>query len=108
MPEPTPIEAYQNYQRLMTEFDIYEELQKINSLHHSLDEKNIMTYCILLESNRNRFSDAQIKWINDRIDSLQERQRQALENSLQNVDVELSKSPLSDKTESFGTLVKSE
>jgi hypothetical protein len=88
----------------MDELDIYEELQKINSLHHSLDEKNVMTYCILRESNRARFSDAQIKWINDRIDSLHERQRQALENSLQNVDVELAKSPLSDKTESFGVL----
>lgn len=92
----------------MDELDIYEELQKINSLHHSLDEKNVMTYCILRESNQARFSEAQIKWINDRIDSLHEKQRKALENSLQNVDVALAKSPLSDKTESFGSLVKSE
>jgi len=88
----------------MDELDIYEELQKINALHHSLDEKNVMTYCILRESNRARFSEAQIKWINDRIDSLHERQRQAFENSLQNIDAELAKSPLSDKTESYGIL----
>lgn len=86
----------------MDEFDIHDELLKINSLHHSLDEKNIMTYCILLESNRNKFNDAQIKWITDRIDSLHEKQRQALENSFQHLDVELAKSPLSDKIESCG------
>jgi hypothetical protein len=88
----------------MDELDIYDELQKINSLHHSLDEKNVMTYCILRESNRSRFSEAQIKWINNRIDSLHEKQRKALENSLQHIDVELAKSPLSDKIENFGLL----
>jgi len=90
----------------MDELDIYEELQKINSIHHSLDEKNVMTYCILRESNRARFSDAQIKWINNRIDLLHDKQRKITEDGLANVDIELASKPLLEKYTDIGEFLQ--
>lgn len=86
----------------MDELDIHDELLKINNIHHSLNESNIMTYVILKETNKSKFSEAQIQWINDRIDALHEKQRKSTEDSLANIDVELAKKPLSDKTTDSG------
>lgn len=104
--EPTPIEHYQNYRRIMDETDIHEELMKINNIHHSLDATSIMTYVILRETHKSRFTDSQIQWINDKIDSLHEKQRQATENSLKHVDLELARMPLSSKISDVGELRK--
>lgn len=86
----------------MDELTIHDELLKINNIHHSLNESNIMTYVILKETNKSKFSEAQIQWINDRIDAIHEKQRQSTEASLANIDVEVAKMPLSLKTSDSG------
>jgi hypothetical protein len=101
----TPQKNYENYVKLMDSFTITEELEKINALHHSLNEKNIMTYVILLETNRKRFTPSQIKWIEDRIDILREKERQAFEKSLEHVDIELASKPILDKSSNTGEIL---
>jgi len=86
----------------MDTIEINTELGKINRLHHSLDENNIMTYIIFLESNRVRLSNAQIDWINDKIDRLTEKQRQQVEASCSNINVDLARTPLLEKVEDVG------
>jgi len=86
----------------MDTIEINTELEKINKLHHSLDENNIMTFIIFLESNRTRLSEAQIGWVNDKIDRLTEQHRQRLESSCSNIDVELARKPLLEKGEDIG------
>ena len=86
----------------MDELDIHDELLKINNIHHSLNETNIMTFVILKETNKSKFSETQIQWINDRIDALHEKQRQLTEASLANIDVEVAKMPLHTKTSDVG------
>ena len=88
----------------MDELMIHDELLKINNIHHSLNETNIMTYVILRETNKSRFNQAQLDWIQERIDALHEKQRQSTEAELANIDVELAKTPICEKTSSFGVL----
>ena len=88
----------------MDELEINDELMKINNIHRSLDAENIITYIILLETNKTKLSQGQILWINSRIASLNEKQRKQVADGLENIDVELAKSPLSCKTTSFGCL----
>jgi len=88
----------------MDELMIHDELLKINNIHHSLNESNIMTYVILRETNKTKLSQSQILWINDRIDALHEKQRQSTEASLANIDVELAKTPLLSKTHDVGEM----
>jgi hypothetical protein len=96
--EPTPVQHYKNYRAIMDETSIHEELLKINNIHSSLDATSIMTYIILRETHKHKFNDAQLEWIQQRIDSLHEKQRLATEDSLSNVDLELCRMPLSSKT----------
>ena len=86
----------------MDSFTINEELQKINAIHHSLDEKNFMTYVILLETNRKYFTESQIEWIYDRIQTLKNRESRTLQNSLQSIDIELAKTGILDKSSDIG------
>ena len=103
MPEPnTPMENYKQYIQLMDSMTIHEELQKINSIHHSLDEKNPITYVILRETHLDKFTPSQLEWIQNRIDHLQENSRQAFEESMANVDVSLAKAPLLEKSTDTG------
>jgi hypothetical protein len=97
------MENYKNYVKLMDEFTINEELQKINAIHHSLDEHNPMTYVILRETNRAKFTPSQIQWLDHQIDKLHERNRQSFEKSLQNVDIELASAGILDKSSDHGT-----
>jgi len=99
----TPMENYKNYIKLMDEFTINEELQKINAIHHSLDEFNPMTYVILRETNRAKFTPSQIQWLDHQIDRLHERSRQSFEKSLQNVDIELASVGILEKSSEHGT-----
>jgi hypothetical protein len=98
----SPQKNYENYIKLMDSFTITEELEKINSIHHSLNEKNIMTYIILLETHRKRFTPSQIKWIEDRMDILREKERQAIEKSFNHVDIELASKSILDKSSDVG------
>lgn len=88
----------------MDSIEINTELKKINNIHHSLDESNIMTYVIFLESYRPKLNAAQIHWVEDKIDRLTEKSRQDLENSLTNIDVELASSSLVEKMEDSGIM----
>lgn len=82
--------------------EINDELLKINNIHRSLDAQNQMTYVILRETHKSRFNQAQLNWIQERIDLLEEQNRQATEDSLKHVDLELAKMPLSMKTSDVG------
>ena len=80
------------------------ELAKIHAIHNSLDENNILTFIIFLESYKNRLSAEQIIWVNDKIDMLEEENRQKVEDSLQNINVDLAKASLCEKHQETGTL----
>jgi hypothetical protein len=88
----------------MDEIEINIELKKINALHSSLDESNCMTYIIFLESNRPRLNEAQIAWLDNKIDDLNEKTRLAFEKSMENIDVELATKPLTEKFQDHGEL----
>ena len=100
----TPMENYKNYVKLMDSMTINEELQKINALHHSLDENNYLTYIILLDSNRKWFTESQVAWINQRISSLLQKQEQSLQMSLEKVDLDLAAAPIHDKSSDQGEM----
>ena len=99
----TPMENYKNYVKLMDSYCINEELAKINAIHHSLDEFNPMTYVILRETNRAKFTPSQIQWLDHQIDKLHERNRHSFEKSLQNVDIELASAGILEKSSDHGT-----
>ena len=86
----------------MDEFDIQEELLKINSIHSSLNENNIMTFVILLETNRKRFNENQIIWIENRIDKLQKKEQIKINNSLEHLDIDVLTKPILQKSSEFG------
>lgn len=86
----------------MDTIEINTELKKINALHGSLDENNVMTYIIFLESYRHKLSVGQIQWLDDKIDRLNENCRAAFERSLEHIDVELAKRPIIDKMDEVG------
>jgi TATA-binding protein-associated factor Taf7 len=92
----------------MDEIEINTELKKINALHPSLDESNVMTYIIFLESYRHRLNNAQIAWLDNKIDDLNEKTRLAFETSVEHVDVELAKKPLIEKFQDAGELSRIE
>ena len=100
----TPTENYKNYMKVMNAFEITEELQKIQSIHHSLNESNPMTYVILLETNRKWFSPSQIQWIEDRLHNLREKEDKSLQTSLEKLDVELASAGIKDKSTDHGEL----
>jgi hypothetical protein len=88
----------------MDTLEINKELKKINALHGSLNEDNALTYIIFLESYRHKLNEAQIEWLDYKIDKMTEDNRQRLEDGLKNVDVELSKAPLTEKYQEAGEL----
>lgn len=100
------MENYKQYIQLMDSFLIHEELQKINAIHHSLNEKNPMTYVILRETHKDKWTPSQLEWLDNQIDRLQESIRQNFENSLQSVDVELAKASILDKSSDQGEVRK--
>jgi hypothetical protein len=104
----TPMENYKNYMKLMDSFEITEELHKINAIHASLDEYNPMTYIILRETNRKHFTPSQILWLDQQIDRLHERSRLSFEQSLENVDVELAKESILNKSSDLGEVKRPE
>ena len=86
----------------MDEIEINTELKKINALHGSLDENNVITYIIFLESYRHKLNTSQIDWLDVKIDTLVEKSRQKVEQDLSKVDVELAKKPIHDKYSAEG------
>ena len=107
MPQ-TPMENYKEYIQLMDSMTIHEELQKINAIHHSLNEKNPMTYVILRETHKSKWTPSQLEWLDNQIDRLQNSIRENFEKSLEGVDVELAKASIFDKSSDQGELKKLE
>jgi len=93
-----------DYTNIMDTVEINEELKKVTAIHGSLDETNPMTFVILLETNRTRFNQAQILWIEDMIRILVDKQKKRVDLSLANIDVDLAKTPILEKSDTFGTL----
>lgn len=89
---------------IMNTVEVNEELKKVNAIHSSLDETNPMTFVILLETNRTRFNQAQILWIEEMIRILVEKQKNRVEKTLEGIDVDLAKMPILEKSDSFGSL----
>jgi len=91
-----------DYTNIMDTVEINEELKKVNAIHGSLDETNPMTFVILLETNRTRFNQAQIQWIEEMILILVDKQKKRIDLSLSNIDIELAKTPILEKSDMFG------
>jgi len=108
MSELSPMKNYENYVKLMNSITINEELAKINAIHHSLDEKNPMSYIILRETNRKWFTPSQILWIDQQIDRLHDRHRQSFEQSLDGIDMELCKESIQNKSSDHGEMKRIE
>ena len=96
------MENYKQYIKLMDSMTIHEELQKINGLHHSLNETNPMTYVILRETHKSKWTPSQLEWLDNQIDRLQNSIRENFENSLQSVDVELAQASILSKSSDIG------
>lgn len=92
-----------DYTNIMDTVEINEELKKVNAIHGSLDETNPMTFVILLETNRTRFNQGQILWIEEMIRILVEKQKKRVDSSLANIDVDLAQMPILEKSDTFGT-----
>lgn len=93
-----------DYTNIMDTVEVNEELKKIYAIHHSLDETNPMTFVILLETNRTRFNSEQIKWIEEMIRILVEKQKKRVAATLEAIDVDLARTSILEKSESFGSL----
>ena len=102
------MENYQNYIQLMNSMTIHEELQKINGLHHSLNETNPMTYVILRETHKSKWTPSQLEWLDNQIDRLQESIRQNFEMSLEGVDVELAQASILSKSSDTGEVKRTD
>ena len=100
------MENYQNYIQLMNSMTIHEELQKINAIHHSLNESNPITYVILRETHKSKWTPSQLEWLDNQIDRLQNSIRENFEKSLTGVDVELAKTSILDKSSDQGEVRK--
>ena len=88
----------------MDSIEINTELKKINALHSSLDENNAMTYIVFLESYRHKLTVDQIAWLDCKIDAINENTRLAFEKSMDHLDIELMKRPISEKFQDTGNL----
>ena len=96
------MENYKQYIQLMDSITIHEELQKINGLHHSLNETNPMTYVILRETHKSKWSPSQLEWLDNHIDRLSDTIRRNFETSLEGVDVELAQASILSKSSDTG------
>ena len=78
--------------------DININLEKIHALHSSLNETNPQTFIIFLETYRNSLNPAQIAWIDNRIDQLTERTSSTIALTMNNIDIAMAMTPLSEKS----------
>lgn len=90
----------------MDSLTINAELQKIQNIHSSLDEHNPITFIIFLETFRQKLSPEQIRMIESRIENINNKFNNQLNDFLQTRDEELMKTPLLLKTEESGVMVQ--
>jgi hypothetical protein len=77
--------------------EINEALILINSFHHTFDEKNPITYQILMTEYKEQLSSEQIVWIRDRIQHYQKIKAKTDKKIMEYIDNEISRLPLSEK-----------
>lgn len=81
----------------MDEDDIHEKLLDILSIHSTFDEHNPITFMILMTECKNELNDAQIKWCEDKIESLKKKNNSINRKWLKAIDNEITRLPLSEK-----------
>jgi hypothetical protein len=89
----------------MDSIEITTELNKINSIHSSLNETNPMTYIIFLESYRAKLTDSQIEWLDNKIDKLTQKTSELVDLAMSNIDIGVAMQPLLSKTSDTGYLL---
>ena len=76
---------------------IQDFLLQINSLHHTFDEKNPITYQVLLAEFGTELNEEQKTWCKDEMRRLTIKQNQINKKILEQIDNEITRLPLSEK-----------
>ena len=63
----------------LDQLEIEEQLLQIQNIHESFDEKNPLTYSIMLNTNRDRLNEGQIKYLEMMINKFTQRQHKLQE-----------------------------
>ena len=58
----------------LDQLEIEEQLLQIQNIHESFDEKNPLTYSIMLNTNRDRLNEGQIRYLEMMINKFTQRQ----------------------------------
>lgn len=89
----------------MDSIEITRELHKINALHGSLDETNILTYIIFAATFEPRLNPEQLAWIENKIMDLKNQSGRSLLEAVDGLDMEVTNMPLSAKFEDIGRML---
>lgn len=63
----------------LDQLEIEEQLLQIQNIHESFDEKNPLTYSIMLNTNRNRLNEGQIRYLEMMINKFTQRHQKLQE-----------------------------
>lgn len=88
----------------MDSIQINTELSKIQNIHSSFDETNPITYVIFQATFQNRLSPAQNEWLENKIQSLNRDIDSKISEFQSQIDVELAKKSILEKSENTGYL----
>ena len=86
----------------MDSLTISTELNKINKVHHSLDETNPITYIIFQETFRDQLSSAQMEYLDYKIADLNHKLNEKVHKQMSNIDVGLAMQSILDKYNPIG------
>ena len=81
----------------MDEEEIHEKLLDISAIHSTFDENNAITFMILLSECKDKLNEAQIKWVEDKIQSLKKKNNSINNKWIKAIDNEITRLPLSEK-----------
>jgi len=84
-------------QDYMDEEEIHEKLLDISAIHNTFDENNAITFMILLSECKDKLNEAQIKWVEDKIQSLKKKNNSINNKWIKAIDNEITRLPLSEK-----------
>ena len=76
---------------------IQEFLLEINSLHHTFDEENAITYQVLLAEFGDKLNEEQKNWCRNEMKRLTDKQNAINRKIMSQIDNEISRLPLSEK-----------
>lgn len=88
----------------MDTIQINTELSKIQNIHPSFDETNPLTYIIFQATFKDRLSLAQNEWLENKIQSLNKDIDAKISEFQSQIDVELAKKSILEKSENTGYL----